>query len=75
MMGVEQKEMKVEKSQFEIPHSGQCVEKDADHRQPDTSWSNLLIRFFRKEFGSDWEEQYKEYEDFWRDYFFTHTLN
>jgi hypothetical protein len=30
---------------------------------------DLLSRFVRKEFGSGWEEQYKEFEDFWQNYF------
>jgi hypothetical protein len=65
----------VETRDMEIPLQTKCSEKDNDHRQPSAPISNLLIRFFRKEFGSNWEEQHKEYEEFWRDYFFTHTLN
>ena len=65
----------VEKIGSGISHSAQGSEKDSDYRQPSTPWSNFLIRFFRKEFGSSWEEQYKEYEEFWNGYFFAHTLN
>jgi hypothetical protein len=75
MTGVEKKEMKVGRRDFEISHSTQRGEKNGHYGQPRTPWSNLLLRFFRKEFGSNWEEQYKEYEEFWKDYFFAHTLN
>jgi len=30
---------------------------------------DLVSRFINKEFGSGWEDQYQEYEEFWRNYF------
>ena len=66
---------KVETRDIEISLPTQCSEKDNDHMQPSAPSSNLLIRFFRKEFGSNWEELYKEYEEFWTHYFFAQTLN
>ena len=40
-----------------------------DARKPRCRCLDLLNRFIHKEFGSGWEEQYQEYEEFWRNYF------
>jgi DNA-binding NtrC family response regulator len=32
-------------------------------------WRHHFSRFFKGEFGLNWEDQYKEYEDFWEEYF------
>jgi hypothetical protein len=71
----EQRAAKDGRREFQVSHSTQCPEKKCDLRQPSIPSSNLLCRFFKKEFGSSWEAQYKEYEEFWKDYFFAHTLN
>ncbi len=42
---------------------------DVDDEKPRGRWLGFLTRFLRKEFGSGWEEQYHEYEEFWRNYF------
>ena len=33
-------------------------------------WYHRFARFFKIGFGYDWEEQYKEYKEFWENYFY-----
>jgi hypothetical protein len=32
-------------------------------------WGHHFSRFFKGEFGPNWEDQYKEYKGFWEEYF------
>lgn len=32
-------------------------------------WHDRFSKFFNKEFGPKWEEQYQEYKEFWEEYF------
>jgi DNA-binding NtrC family response regulator len=32
-------------------------------------WRDHFSDFFKRKFGSNWEDQYKEYKDFWEEYF------
>jgi len=54
---------------YELARDIEIHPDEVDRGKPRCRCLDLLTRFIRKEFGSGWEEQYEEYEEFWRKYF------
>jgi DNA-binding NtrC family response regulator len=45
------------------------LEAKKHNESPWSRWRDRFSDFFKRKFGSNWEEQYNEYKDFWEDYF------
>ena len=60
---------------FESVRGVKISSDEVDTRKPRCRCLDLVARFIRKEFGPNWEEQYQEYDEFWRDYFTTPYQN
>lgn len=45
------------------------LEAKKHNENPWSRWRDRFSDFFKRKFGSNWEEQYNEYKDFWEDYF------
>ena len=60
---------------FESVRDVKIHSDEVDARKSRCRCLDFVTRFIRKEFGSSWEEQYQEYDEFWRDYFTTPSQN
>ena len=60
---------------YEMIRDVEIRSDEGDRRRSRCRCLDFVAKFIRKEFGPSWEEQYQEYDEFWRDYFTTPSRN